>query len=402
MPVEAYRGSVEATKELFRICRLMWHNERIPPEIERGMFVMLHKKGPRDDCRNYRAICLLCHSYKLMSAIMARRLMTTLEGHLPDTQAGFRPARGCRDNVYALEWFIQMILREGRQAVITFIDYSAAFNTESQMFLDEALSEAGVGAKVRRIVQAIFAAATGIVRLRQSDVTMTLSEAFDIARGVLQGDNFSPVTFIAGLDRIFRMYNLQNPVIAVGMGESTTIMAKFEYADDAAIVDADAATALLCQVYVSNTPLENLYSFEYRGARMQCDGDDKADVRHRMAIAQTTFGSLSTIWTDHRLSCAFKLRTYQLAVYSTLTHASEAWTLTEPVMRSVNEFNSRCLHIITGQDYRVTATAPEYDLLRAIRQRRLRYLGHILSMTESRVTIRAATLWTARQWRWTS
>ena len=80
---------------------------------------MLHKKGPRDYYRNYRAICLLCHYYMLMSAIMARRLMTTLEGHLPDTQAEFRPARGCRDNVCALNWFIQMILQEGRQAVIT-------------------------------------------------------------------------------------------------------------------------------------------------------------------------------------------------------------------------------------------------------------------------------------------
>ncbi len=57
-------------------------------------------------------------------------------------------------------------------------------------------------------------------------------------------------------------------------------------------------------------------------------------------------------------------------------------------MRSVNGFNSRCLHVITGQDYRVTATAPEYDLLRAIRQRRLRYLGHILRMPESRVVRR--------------
>ena len=83
--------------------------------------------------------------------------MTTLESHLPDTQAGFRPARGCRDNVCALRLFIQMILREGRQAVITYIDYSAAFDTESQMCLDEGLAEAGVGAKkARRIVQAIF------------------------------------------------------------------------------------------------------------------------------------------------------------------------------------------------------------------------------------------------------
>ena len=77
----------------------------------RGVFVVLHDKGSRDDDGNYRVICLLCHSYKLMSAIVAaRRLMDTLEGHLPDTQAGFRPARGCRDNVCALKWFIQMIL----------------------------------------------------------------------------------------------------------------------------------------------------------------------------------------------------------------------------------------------------------------------------------------------------
>ena len=53
--------------------------------------------------------------------------------------------------------------------------------------------------------------------------TMTLSEPYDIARGVLQGDIFSPVAFIAGLDRIFRMHDLQNPGVAVGVGESTTM-----------------------------------------------------------------------------------------------------------------------------------------------------------------------------------
>ena len=102
---------------------------------------------------------------------------------------------------------------------------------------------AGVGTKVRRIVQVIFAADSGVVRLRYPDGTMTLSEPFDIARGVLQRDIFSPVAFIAGLDRIFRMHDLQKPGATVGVGESTTIMSKFEYADDAALIDEDAATA---------------------------------------------------------------------------------------------------------------------------------------------------------------
>ena len=92
-------NTIHATNELFRICRMMWHSERIPPELVRGTFIMLHKKGSRDDMANYRAVCLLCHSYTLLLAVVARRLMAVLDERLPDTQAGFRPARGCRDNV---------------------------------------------------------------------------------------------------------------------------------------------------------------------------------------------------------------------------------------------------------------------------------------------------------------
>ena len=118
---EAYRASTAASTELFRICRLMWRSERIPKEPVRGMFIMLHKKGTRNDYGNYPAVCLLCHSYKLLSAEVARRLMTSLEEHLLDTQAGFRPARGCRENVCALRWFASMIMREGRQAIVSYI-----------------------------------------------------------------------------------------------------------------------------------------------------------------------------------------------------------------------------------------------------------------------------------------
>ena len=129
--------------------------------------------------------------------------MEVLDGHLPDTHAGFRPARGCRENICALRWFIAMVLRGGWNAVITLIDYSAAFDSESQIFLDGALADAGVSAKVRRIIQAIFTVATGIVRIRLSSGVDVMSEPFNIERGVLQGDIVSPVSFIAGLDKFF-------------------------------------------------------------------------------------------------------------------------------------------------------------------------------------------------------
>ena len=91
------------------------------------------------------------------------------------------------------------------------------------------------------------------------------------------------------------------------------------------------AEALLSHVHVGQSALENVYSFEYLGARLQCNGADDAKVIHRMAIAQATYGSLSNIWNDHRLSHALKMRTYRLSVCSTLTHSSEARTLTAAV-----------------------------------------------------------------------
>ena len=71
-----------------------------------------------------------------------------------------------------------------------------------------------------------------------------MSEPFNIERGVLQGDIFSPVCFmIAGLDRIVKLYDHVNLGVTVGMGAHTVRMAKFEYSDDAALIDEDAGQA---------------------------------------------------------------------------------------------------------------------------------------------------------------
>ncbi len=130
----------------------------------------------------------------------------------------------------------------------------------------------------------------------------------------------------------------------------------------------------------SDPPLENVPHFQYLGSRLQGDGSDEADVGHRLEIAQSAFSSLSYLWADHRLS-----RTTKLCVCSSLTHCCEAWTLNRTVTRSINGFNSRCLHVMTGEHYRETATAPAYDLVLAVRKRRLRYLGHVLRMPADRM-----------------
>ena len=78
--------------------------------------------------------------------------------------------------------------------------------------------------------------------------------------------------------------------------------------------------------------------------------------------------------------------TAAISIFTALTTALHwwlwlgLWSLTKAVSRILNGFNSRCLHTITGEEYRVTAISPAYNLLLSVRQRRLRYLGHLLRL----------------------
>ena len=112
-------------------------------------------------------------------------------------------------------------------------------------------------------------------------------------------------------------------------------------------------------------------------------------MRHRMAIAGERSRRLDYLWHDNRLPRSLKLRLYAASVCSTLTHGSEAWILTPRTLATLNGFNSRQLHRITGRSYREEATTPSYDLLTAVRTRRHQWLGHILRMPANRLVRRA-------------
>ena len=134
--------------------------------------------------------------------------------------------------------------------------------------------------------------------------------------------------------------------------------------------------------------LETVCQFHYLGSRFTSDGDDAADMRHRMTIAGERSRGLDHLWRDGRLPRSLKLRLYAASVYSTSTHDSEACTLTPRALAMLNGFNSRQLHRITGRSYRGEATKPSYDLLAAVRTRRHHWLGHLLRMPADRLVRR--------------
>ena len=132
------------------------------------------------------------------------------------------------------------VLRAGKQAVVTFIDYLAAFDTI--IFLDEPMTAAGVQPNIRRIVKTIYAEATGMARLRLPSSGTMLLEPFLVRRGVIQGDIISPQCFTFGLDRIFRLHDITGHGIG-GPSLCDVTASKLFYADDVGLFDWTAADA---------------------------------------------------------------------------------------------------------------------------------------------------------------
>ena len=116
--------------------------------------------------------------------------------------------------------------------VLTFIDFVSAFDTVSHKFLDEALREAGATEKVRGVFRSIYSAATASVRVKPQGGEAVFSRTFDVSRGVVQGDIFSPVCFVIALECLFRRCESHG-----GVSLTSVWLERLEYADDAALID---------------------------------------------------------------------------------------------------------------------------------------------------------------------
>ena len=235
VPIEAFKFCQVAKDELFAFLQQIWEEERLPQNFTQAKFVMLFKnKGSHKDPSKYRCIGLLNHSYKILSIIILMRLLHASEGFLPDWQAGFRAGRGCRDNSFILRTLCDQVMALGESIAVTFIDYSAAFDTVSHRFLDEALAQAGAPVKVRAMFRAVYSSASAFTTVPAPDGKKVKSNVFSIRRGVVQGDITSPLYFILALELILRRHD---SVAGKGVTLTNTVLHSLVYADDVALID---------------------------------------------------------------------------------------------------------------------------------------------------------------------
>ena len=75
--------------------------------LEKVSFHSNPMKGNAEECSNYHTIALISHASKAMLKILQARLQQYMTHELPDVQAGFRRARGTRNQIANIHWIIE-------------------------------------------------------------------------------------------------------------------------------------------------------------------------------------------------------------------------------------------------------------------------------------------------------
>ena len=122
----------------------------------------------------------------------------------------------------------------------------------------------------------------------------------------------------------------------------------------------------------------------------------------RIGKAASVFGRLVNIWKSKNISLAMQIRLYESLVISNMLYGAESWLLCHTNEKKLEAIHHKCqrrLSWITWRDKvrnedirKKTGSRKLEDI---IKERRLRWLGHVLRVDNSR-TARQATHWELR------
>ena len=123
---------------------------------------------------------------------------------LPDVQAGFRKARGTRDQIANICWIIKKAGEFQKNIYFCFVDNAKAFDCMDHNKLWKILKETGIPDYLTCLLRNLYAGQEATVRTGHGR-----TDWFQIGKGVRQGCNLSPCLFNLYAEYIMRNAGLE-------------------------------------------------------------------------------------------------------------------------------------------------------------------------------------------------
>ncbi|XP_052673517.1 uncharacterized protein LOC128155711 [Crassostrea angulata] len=413
-----------------------WEDGSVPQDMRDAKIITLYKnKGERSDCNNYRGISLLSIVGKVFARVILIRLQELADRVYSESQCGFRSKRSTIDMIFSLRQLQEKCREQQMPLYISFIDLTKAFDLVSRDGLFKILPTNWMP-KLLSLVTSFHVDMKGTVQFNGSS-----SEPFSINSGVKQGCVLAPTLFgiffamllkhafgasTEGIylrtrsdgnlfslsrfkaktkvrDRLIRdlLFADGAAVVTHTHEELQTLMNRFSMAcGDFGLTISLKKTNVLSQntstapaIAIDDYQLDVVHQFTYLGSTITDNLSLDVELDKRIGKATSTLAQLSKrVWTNPTLKTSTKMAVYNACIISTLLYGSESWTTYSRQERRLNAFHLRCLRRILGISWQdkvpnteVLSRANLPSMFTMLRQRRLRWLGHVRRMDDGRI-----------------
>ena len=160
-----------------------------------SLIILLYKQGPRENLKNWRPISLLNVDYKILSKVLAERLILVLPEIIHTDQKGCIKGRFIGENIRLIEDLLKEIENLEEEAIIFLQDQFKAFDRVEWSWLFSTMKHFGFGDTFIGWLNTFYKKAKSSVITNGYQ-----SQYFDITRGIRQGDSLSALLYIIQIE----------------------------------------------------------------------------------------------------------------------------------------------------------------------------------------------------------
>jgi len=376
IPIEILKELTD--KNLKRILKTIihwWTEENISEEELKARVVLIYKKGDTNNFANYRPISLLNTLYKVIAAILQKRISETLDRHLQKTQYGFRKDKSTGDAIHLVRRVIEYGESTKNQLHLLLLDWEKAFDKVDREALMEAMQRMGVDEKLIRIVRSLYKNTTFKV-----EIDGNCSKWETQHTGIRQGCPLSPYLFLIVMTVMFHDVHEQ---VDDTMKRHRVPGAEFDevtYADDTICISRSETAMNLfvehiereglkygmklnknkCELitthetanikFADGTKIRKTKKATYLGCEIGIKTTNKEELSKRFANTMATMKKLDLFWRHSNCTTAMKIHTAEAVLRAKLLYGLESAQLIPSVLKRVETFQLKVLRKILKMD----------------------------------------------------
>ncbi|KAI5717819.1 hypothetical protein M8J77_011797 [Diaphorina citri] len=413
-------GGDQMTKKIVSIFNRILLEQFIPAQWKTSKIILLHKKGAKNDIKNYRPITLSSVMYKMFAKILQHRLKKILNENQPEEQAGFRPAYSTMDHLHSINQLIEKSNEYNMDIYLALVDFNKAFDSIHQSSIIQGLDEKTEIDKLYvNIVSHLYDQNQARISLE------TEGRSFSIGRGTKQGCPLSPDFFNNVLETIFRNLDWDN----MGVSIDGSTLNNLRFADDVVLVASKkedlkrmledlnkesnkhglsmnySKTKILSPntnmtIEIKNNQIQSETESIYLGQTISFKNRINNEISRRINLSWKKFWALKHIFKNNTLTNQTKAKVLKMCIYPSLLYGCQVWATTKELERKLKTTQLKMMRSAAGltladrirnetieEDFKLP------DIIKEAKKMKWRWAGHVARMNSQRWALKISN-WT--------